>query len=735
MTDDQLVPRHHISVALFSAGADGATASAVTRLVVDPDATRLVPVDLAVELTAVPILRQGQVLTVAMTRLDDMESLRRLSDATGLRIRAVVASEQEIRSAIGAVYDSPDPAIQDQRSRDRHVLGQLLRREGVITDEQLAEALRTQKRTGERLGRILVRLGFINRPTLGRALAQQLRIPFQNLILNPPEDALVRLLDEATSRRLQVIVTGMVEDAAIVAFADPLDQAARRELEERLGRHVRRAVTSEVDVQWTLRRVYREEYIERSTADLLLRHPEESAAEPFTTAQIAWLFVLLSVLFLSSIWLPIPTLITVNAIFTVLYLAASAYRLLLLYRGATNNLEVNAPPEEIAALRPSDLPTYTIFVPLFREKEVLPTLLSAVAALDYEPTKLEVLLLFEETDVETLEAARAMQPPAHFDFVVVPDAMPRTKPKACNYGLIQATGRYCVIYDAEDIPDPDQLKKAVVAFRQVGDDVACIQAKLNYFNQDQNLLTRWFTSEYSMWFDLVLPGLDSMSAPIPLGGTSNHFVTEKLRELGAWDPYNVTEDADLGIRLHKAGYRTAVIDSTTYEEANSDVFNWIRQRSRWVKGYMQTWLVHMRHPIELWRSVGTRAFLSFQLTIGATPLLYLLNPIYWFLTILWALTSWDVIRQIFPTPVYYMGAICLVFGNFSFMYVAVAGCLMRSQYKLIRYAVLTPIYWVLMTIAAWRAAYQLVVKPFYWEKTQHGLHLKKAMTAPGTPHD
>src|SRR5205085_6379862 len=141
--------------------------------------------------------------------------------------------------------------------------------------------------------------------------------------------------------------------------------------------------------------------------------------------------------------------------------------------------------------------------------------------------------------------------------VVVPKGTPRGKPRACNYGLIHARGEYIVIYDAEDLPDRDQLKKALIAFKKGDERLACVQAKLNYFNRDQNLLTRWFTSEYSQWFDLFLPGLDAIGGPIPLGGTSNHFVTELLLELGAWDPFNVTEDADVGIRLARQGYRTA----------------------------------------------------------------------------------------------------------------------------------------------------------------------------------
>ena len=287
--------------------------------------------------------------------------------------------------------------------------------------------------------------------------------------------------------------------------------------------------------------------------------------------------------------------------------------------------------------------------------------------------------------------------------------------------MIHARGQLLVIYDAEDRPEPDQLKKVVVAYTKCGEDVVCIQSKLNYHNYAQNLLTKWFTTEYSMWFDLFMPGLDATDSPIPLGGTSNHFVVDSLRELGAWDPHNVTEDADLGVRLSASGYRTAMVESTTFEEANSDLGNWIRQRSRWVKGYIQTWLVHMRHPRKLANQLGWRRFWSFQLVVGGTFLGFLLNPIYWTLTTAWLLTEASLIQELYPTYLYFAAAIALNFGNFAFAYVTAAGSMRRNRYELVKYALFSPLYWALMSVAAWKGALQLITKPFYWEKTKHGL--------------
>lgn len=224
--------------------------------------------------------------------------------------------------------------------------------------------------------------------------------------------------------------------------------------------------------------------------------------------------------------------------------------------------------EEIAALDESTLPVYTIFIPLYKEARILPNILQNINKLDYPKDKLDVKLLLEEVDTETIAEAerlglfgnpRAIIQPMTleeyrvflriFDPVLIPDADIRTKPRACNQGLYRAKGEFCVIYDAEDDPDPDQLKRAVILYNRIGDDYACIQARLNYYNPHDNLLTRWFTIEYSYWFDYYLQGLDYVGCPIPLGGTSNHFRTKQLIAIGGWDPYNVTEDADLGIRI------------------------------------------------------------------------------------------------------------------------------------------------------------------------------------------
>lgn len=381
--------------------------------------------------------------------------------------------------------------------------------------------------------------------------------------------------------------------------------------------------------------------------------------------------------------------------------------------------------EVVQALAEADWPRYTILCPLYREAEVVPQFVQAMQALDYPTDKLEILFLTEESDSETRQALEALHLPAYFTIVTVPEGQPRTKPRACNYGLTQATGQYVVIYDAEDIPDPLQLKKAVLTFANHGPELGCIQAKLNFYNTQQNLLTRWFTAEYSMWFDLILPGFQKLRVPFPLGGTSNHFRASVLRALGGWDAFNVTEDCDLGLRMAHLGFKMLMLDSTTYEEANSRLKNWIRQRSRWIKGYIQTYLVYMRHPQTYLRPGHLGQFLSLQLIVGGKTAALFLNPAMWALTVIYILfRPVNVYHMLFPGPLLYMGALCLIFGNFLYMYVHLIGCMKRGHYHLVVGALFIPFNWLLASAAGFVALFELLVKPHYWQKTRHGLHLK-----------
>jgi cellulose synthase/poly-beta-1,6-N-acetylglucosamine synthase-like glycosyltransferase len=377
---------------------------------------------------------------------------------------------------------------------------------------------------------------------------------------------------------------------------------------------------------------------------------------------------------------------------------------------------------EIEILSNIDWPTYSILLPIYKEKEIFKQLYMAIESLDYPKDKLDIILLIEEDDIEIKEYLKNFNLPYYWRIIEIPDFQPKTKGKALNFGLYEAKGEFIVIYDAEDIPEKNQLKKAVLGFRKVPENVVCLQSKLNYYNPNQNLLTKWFTAEYSSWFDLYLPGIDSVEAPIPLGGTSNHFKTEILRELKGWDPFNVTEDCDLGIRIFKNGYRTKVLDTTTWEEANSELKNWIKQRSRWVKGYIQTYFVHIRNPFKLIKKMGMKNFIHFNLIVGGNFFVLCFNPIAWVFLFNWIIFSHKIY---FPNIFFLIITPTLLFGNVVFVIINILGVLKRKWYNLIIPAIFIPLYWVLMSIGALKGLFQFFKKPHYWEKTQHALFLQK----------
>ncbi|HZC07422.1 MAG TPA: glycosyltransferase [Ktedonobacterales bacterium] len=451
----------------------------------------------------------------------------------------------------------------------------------------------------------------------------------------------------------------------------------------------------------------------------------DGARTVLTRRQAALLIVIVA----SSIVLVAVSLhtlvVTLLALSTTVYFLTGIYKLALLVRGehALSRIAIASQPAE-----GDDLPMYTILVPLHREGKMLPVLIERLVAIDYPPDCLEVLLLIESDDGETRNVLRRCALPFFIRPVIVPAGRPRTKPRALNVGLAQARGEHLVIYDAEDHPEPSQLRKAVTAFRQAPPEVACLQARLNFYNRKQTLLTRLFAVDYASWYDQLLPGLARTGAFVPLGGTSNHFRIAALRKMGGWDPFNVTEDCDLGARLSRAGIQISMLDSVTMEEAVPHAWPWIRQRSRWIKGFLQTYLVHMRHPFRLWRQFGSVGFIDFQLLVGGTCVVLLINPFMWALTVAYiagAGTQVDAfIESLFPAWLYYPSLLCLVAGNFVFFYINAYVCVRHDYINLTRYALLTPLYWVLMSIGAWAGLFSFLRHPHYWAKTDHGSSLR-----------
>lgn len=399
----------------------------------------------------------------------------------------------------------------------------------------------------------------------------------------------------------------------------------------------------------------------------------------------------------------------------------------------SSKLKTPAELQDVAKAASNILPMYTILVPLKDEADMVPELINRLQGIDYPAERLDIKLITEVTDTPTLHALEqegfdgqntyASKRNLKYHLVKVPVSQLSTKPRSCNYALQFARGDITVIYDAEDWPDPLQLKKAYSLFLAEKLDTLCVQAKLNFYNSRQNLLTRFFSLEYSFWYDAFLPGLYRWNIPLPLGGTSNHFLTGTLRKIGTWDPYNVTEDADLGWRLSRLGYRTAMLDSYTLEEANSKVPSWIRQRTRWQKGFLLTSLVHLRSPKKMWDQLGPWGFFSSVTFFSTTFLLPLINPALWVFFILWyvpQIFGWPGIGFSMPGWIEFIGFINLAVGNGIYILVHLINAIRQRRYHLVWVSPLMPLYWLLISIASYRAIYQTVFKPRLWEKTKHG---------------
>ena len=597
---------------------------------------------------------------------------------------------------------------------------------GRLEPAQLARAREQARAWNTGTGAALLAEGSLSHRDWAAGIAGGAGLPLADLLLNPPEEALLDPEDRRDYLDLGVLPwreeTLPAGGTRLILAAEAPDGpavaawAAARFPGVALGW----AATTKFDILWALQQAFDDIADHEAREALFLAAPHLSAKHTITRPQVAGVAIGLATLLLGLLAAPMPTVVLVSGCVTVFYMLSFGFRFLLTWVGAHHDVDISVTSEEVAALQPEDLPVYTVLVPMYREAEVLPILVHSIRRMDYPRAKLDVKLVLEADDEETIEAAKALRAEGIFEIIRVPASHPKTKPKACNYALRFARGEYCVVFDAEDMPEPDQLKKAVALFNRSPDTVACIQARLNYFNRRENFLTRMFTLEYSNWFDYLLPGLHVLKVPIPLGGTSNHFRTQVLRELGAWDPYNVTEDADLGVRLTQAGYEVAVVNSTTFEEANGVLRSWINQRSRWIKGYMQTWLVHMRRPMRLYRRLGFVGFWGFQFFIGFPVLTSLVNPLLWSTTLVAVVAGADVVNRVFPAPVIYIAMFNLVVGNAMYVYLTMVAAAKRGWFQLMPWALLAPVYWVLHSVAAYKAIWQLIVAPHYWEKTQHG---------------
>jgi cellulose synthase/poly-beta-1,6-N-acetylglucosamine synthase-like glycosyltransferase len=452
----------------------------------------------------------------------------------------------------------------------------------------------------------------------------------------------------------------------------------------------------------------------RAASDLADRTPD--LATDLSYAQIAVLSIGVALISFGICHAPGSTVTILGAALGPLFLGMIVLRL-----AASIMNHPTEPTAPLSHAEDADLPVYTIIVALYRETRVAARLIHALSRLDYPPAKLDIKLVLEADDRETLEALQAIERPGNAEIIVAPRGEPRTKPRALNVALPLARGRFTVIYDAEDVPDPGQLRLAVARFAGLPRNVACLQARLTIDNTDDSWLTRLFTIEYAALFDVFNPGLAEIGSPILLGGTSNHFLTSVLKAIHGWDAWNVTEDADLGIRLARLGYEVRDLPSSTLEEAPSTLGAWMRQRTRWMKGYVQTVTSHSRKPWLLLRQLGIWRFYGALVLTWGVVLSAVVYPLFSALFLTWWLSGtarlfasrWELIGQAYSLTLFFSGALAT----------AVPACCAlhrRRLWRLLPWVPLLPLYYGLVSLAAWRGLWELATATFRWNKTTHG---------------
>jgi len=597
---------------------------------------------------------------------------------------------------------------------------ELLIKDGFITPAQKEQIDDFSSMTGISFIKVALTYGYISRKNYERSL-NNAGIALAAVRQEQCDPDVLKKIDLKFADQHLALPLRIESGKVVTVMADPSDELFTDFIKFTYDLEPRIIIASDLDITWMSHIQLGEKYVKSAVFELLNQDPESSAVITFTNSQLIFIFSLIAVVAIGMVLNFKNTIITINVILSVFFVVSIVFKLFLALVGSRFELHQAVTRQEVKEMVDDDLPVYTIHLPVYKEDKLIKKLIWNLQSLDYPREKLDIKLLIEEDDDKTLNAVRNLDFPATFEVVVVPFHMPKTKPKACNYGLHFSRGKYLTIYDAEDVPDTDQLKKVVALFEKLPDNYICIQSALNYFNRNENFLTRMFTLEYSYWFDYMLPGLDTFDIPIPLGGTSNHFKFEYLLELGGWDPFNVTEDADLGVRAYAKGYKVAIVNSTTYEEANNEPFNWIRQRSRWIKGYMQSYLVHMRNPVKLWKKIGWKGFLGFNFFIGATPITFLVYPVLLFFFLCYVIFDMTSIKAFFPEWVMFMAIFNLMIGNILMIYINMMAVFKRRFYELILFAIANPVYWLMHSVSAYKGLYQLVVKPFYWEKTNHGL--------------
>ena len=603
------------------------------------------------------------------------------------------------------------------RTAQTKPLGQILVEIGELSSGDLIKALAISAREEAQFGDILVAHGMVTDAGLFRGLAIQFGCQVADFDAVPPDARLIDQLGPDRCLREGLVPWKRVGGATVIASSRPQDFAGfSTTLPEGIG-HVMLAVAPEHEIQTALLRIRQRRLATRAETRVA---PGESCRNWRTSSMAR--FALAALLVLTSG-------LVISAQATLLVLSIWAVAALVMNTGLKTaaactvlQRDRRADPVFISSRhrgRARRLPMVSIMVPLFREREIAGRLVIQLAKLTYPKELLDICLVVEEDDTVTQAALSTANLPRWMRQIIVPRGLLKTKPRALNYALDFCRGSIVGVYDAEDAPAPDQIHKIVRRFHDSGPDVACIQGVLDFYNPRANWLSRCFTVEYATWFRIILPGLERLNFVVPLGGTTLFFRRAVLEELGGWDAHNVTEDADLGVRLARHGYRTELIDSVTEEEANCRFWPWIKQRSRWIKGYAITWAVHMRSPRSLFADLGLWRFLGVQLLFLGTLSQFILAPVLW---TFWALPLGLSHPLNSSLGDQWLGALTVIFLSAEALTIAVAlFAVSATRHRGMWLWVPTMhLYFPLATIAGYKGIWEMVARPFYWDKTAHG---------------
>jgi len=593
-------------------------------------------------------------------------------------------------------------------------IGEILLRDGVIKPGDLVRALALQQRENAPLGAILRQQNKLSTPVLLETLARQWGTRCVDLNKERPDPALLQLLDPELCLRHNLIPWKKAGDTITFATSAP------HRFAQAMAQILPRATVAEMVVapSAAIHRHLNSLHGSYFSAKANTLCPAVYSCRTWAgTQQRKLLLAGLIALFFAAASYPAAAtwIVTIWVFFNLVVM--SALRLAALWERITSLSRTQAISVKPASV--ARLPSVSILVPLYKEDVVLPQLITRLKNCDYPKELLEICLILEANDGVTRRAAACLYLPKWMRIIEVPVSKLQTKPRAMNYALGFCKGEIIGIYDAEDAPDVDQIYRIVNHFRNSGPDVACVQGYLDFYNARQNWLSRCFTIEYAIWFRVILHGLQRLGLPVPLGGTTVFFRRNALENLGAWDAHNVTEDADLGMRLARLGYRCEFVPTVTYEEANCLLVPWIKQRSRWLKGYAMTWATHMRNPLALWRDLGPLRFLGFQILLFGTLSTFMLAPVVW--SLWWQMLGGTLpFVPLLPDGVWHALAWAFIASEVILIGLGLFATSGPAHRHLWVFVPLMIFYWPLATIAFFKAVYEIVVRPFYWDKTAHG---------------